>query len=141
MNIKFLGTKVSKLSLLVNESNTSELKDDFQLSFVNGYSEEDEHSFDVRFSLGISSKKEGFVLELEYKGFFSTDEPISASFKESHFPSMNAPAIAYPFLRSFINTVTVNSNLNPVILPTINFQELVRKQQEAERLFSSQINI
>lgn len=141
MKIKFLGTKVSKLSLLVNEGNEPKLKDDFQLSFVNGYSEEDESSFDVRFSLSISSMEEGFVLDLEYKGLFSTDEPISEDFKESHFPSMNAPAIAYPFLRSFINTITVNSNLNPVILPTINFQELVCQQKEAERLTSEQIDI
>lgn len=136
MNIKFLGTKVSKLVLQVNESNEPKLEDDFQLSFVNGYSDEDECSFVVRFSLGISSREEGFALELEYVGFFSTDELISDEFKESHFPLINAPAIAYPFLRSFINTVTVNSNLNPVILPTVNFQELVRKQKETEKLTS-----
>ncbi len=136
MNIKFLGTKVSKLSLLVDVGNELELKDDFKLSFINKYSEEDENSFVVAFSLSISSEEEDFVLELEYLGFFSTDEPISEDFKESHFPSMNAPAIAYPFLRSFINTVTVNSNLNPVILPTINFQELVRQKKEADKLTS-----
>ena len=136
MNIKFLGTKVSKLSLLVDVGNELELKDDFKLSFINKYSEEDENSFVVAFSLSISSEEEDFVLEIEYLGFFSTDEPISEGFKESHFPSMNAPAIAYPFLRSFINTVTVNSNLNPVILPTINFQELVRQKKEADKLTS-----
>jgi preprotein translocase subunit SecB len=130
MNIKFLGTKVSKFSLLVNEGNEPELKDNFKLSFVNGYSEEDESSFVVRFSLSISSEEERFILELEYIGLFSSDEPISEDFKNSHFPTMNAPAIAYPFLRSYINTVTVNSNLNPVILPTINFQELVRQQKQ-----------
>ena len=128
MNITFLGTQVSQLSLLVGESNNTELKDDFQLSFVNGYSEEDEKSFIVKFSVTVSSEEEKFKLELEYSGLFSADEIISDEFKNSHFPSINAPAIAYPFMRSFINTITVNANLNPVILPTINFQELAQQQ-------------
>ncbi|MFK5969718.1 MAG: protein-export chaperone SecB [Candidatus Marithrix sp.] len=128
MNIKFLGTKVSKLSLLVDEDNESKLEDDFQLSFNNGYSENDDNSFIVRFFVNFSSKEEKFKLDLEYIGFFSADESISEEFKSSHFPTINAPAIAYPFMRSFINTITINANLNPVILPTINFQELVQQK-------------
>lgn len=131
MNIKFLGTKVSKLSLAVNEDNSIDLSDNFKLSFVNQYFDDDK-SFIVRFFVNLSSKEERFVIDLEYVGFFETDEPITEEFKGSHFPTTNAPAIAYPFLRSLINTVAVNSNLNPIILPTINFQELVRKQKELE---------
>jgi preprotein translocase subunit SecB len=130
MNIKFLGTKVSKLSLLVNEDNEPELEDNFHLSFTNAYSEEDDKAFIVKFLINLSSKEEGFNLDLEYIGFFLADDPISDEFKESNFPLMNAPAIVYPFVRSFVSTVTVNSNLNPVILPTVNFQELVRQQQK-----------
>jgi len=130
MNITFLGTKVSKLSLITGEEG---LEDDFNLSFANGYPDErseDNKSFIVTFSIRICSAEEKFLLELEYIGFFSCDEPITEEFKNSHFPISNAPAIAYPFMRSFINTVTVNSNLNPVILPTINFVELARQQKE-----------
>jgi preprotein translocase subunit SecB len=130
MNIKFLGTKVSRLSLLVGESNETELEDEFRLSFNNAYSEEDETSFIVRFFITVCSKEEEFKLDLEYIAFFSSDEPITEEFKNSHFPTMNAPAIAYPFIRSLINTITVNANLNPVILPTVNFQELVRQHQK-----------
>lgn len=133
MNIKFLGTKVSKLSLVVFDD--KEIEDDFHLSFVNGYpdeSSENDKNFVVIFSVRISSAEEKFKLELEYTGFFETDETITEEFKTSHFPTTNAPAIAYPFMRSFINTITVNSDLKPVVLPTINFVELVRRQKEAE---------
>lgn len=130
MNINFLGTKVSELSLIVSQNDETKLEDNFKLSFINGFSEEDDKSFVVNFTIEISSKDENYILNLEYTGFFSTDEPISDDFKASHFPTVNAPAIAYPFMRSFINTITVNSNLNPVIIPTINFQELVRNQEK-----------
>ncbi|MSP27135.1 MAG: hypothetical protein EXR80_01440 [Methylococcales bacterium] len=129
MNIKLLGTKVSKLSLLVGESNEIELEDEFRLSFDNAYSEEDATSFIVRFFITVSSKEEEFKLDVEYVAFFSSDEPISEEFQNSHFSTMNAPALASPFVRSLINEITVNSNLNPVLLLTVNFQELVRQHQ------------
>lgn len=132
MNIKFLGTKVEKLSLIVGDTDEHAQKDDFQLSFVNGFSDDDDKSFIVRFSITVSSVEENFVLELDYVGFFTTEESITEEFRESHFPSVNAPAIAYPFMRSFINTITVNSNLNPVIIPTINFQELVKQNRGSQ---------
>jgi len=130
MKIQFLGTKVESLSLIVGDSNESILEDDFKLSFENGYSEENDKSFIVRFSVTISSLEESFLLELKYIGFFTTEEAITEEFQKSNFPTVNAPAIAYPFMRSFINTITVNSSLNPVIIPTINFHDLVRSQKE-----------
>jgi len=45
------------------------------------------------------------------------------------YKEIKLPAIAYPLMRSFINTITVNSSLNPVIIPTINFQELIRQRK------------
>ena len=129
MSISFLGTKVTNLSLVVNEDNEVKLEDNFKLSYLNGYSEENEKAFIVKFFVNLSSEEENFVLNLEYVGLFESEENISEKFKESHFPLVNAPAIAYPFLRSFVNTITVNANLNPVILPTINFQELAKSQE------------
>ncbi len=129
MSIQFLGTKVTNLSLAINEDNEVKLEDNFKLSYSNGYSEEDAKAFIVKFFVNLSSEEENFEINLEYVGLFSSEEDISDKFKESHFPSVNAPAIAYPFLRSFVNTVTVNANLNPVILPTINFLELARSQE------------
>jgi len=133
MNIKFNGTKVTRFSLVVVDNNDSELNDDFKLTFVNTFLDED-NSFTVQFTALISSKEENFVMEIEYIGNFSSEETMTEEFKQSHFPSVNAPAIAYPFLRSFVSTVSVNANLNPVILPTINFQELVRQQNKSSEL-------
>lgn len=65
-----------------------------------------------------------------YLAEFETDEPIDQEFMDGHFPSVNAPAIAYPFLRSYVSTVTLNSGVEPMILPTINFQALAKEHQK-----------
>lgn len=132
MNIKFLGTKVSKFYLEVNEpDNGIELDDNYELSFANGFS--DDNSFIVKFSLNISSKKERYNLDLDYIAFFLAEDEITDDFINSHFPSINAPAIAFPFMRSYISTITVNSGLKPLILPTINFQELAKSQKDRKK--------
>jgi len=52
---------------------------------------------------------------------FETDEEITEEFKNSHFPKINAPAIAYPYLRAYVSNLTLQSGVTPVMLPTINF--------------------
>lgn len=123
MIIQLVNNRVRRLSL--NEDEGAE-KDDFSFSLSNGFSEEESTTFVVLFDLAITSEQ-GYKLEICYEASFSTDQPVSSDFKESAFPIVNAPAIAYPYLRSFVSLVTLNSGYEPLILPTINFQALSKK--------------
>ena len=68
-----------------------------------------------------SFKNEIFDLEIEFVAVFGTSEIIDESFKESIFVKSSSPAIAFPYLRSFISTLTLNAGLPPFILPAYNF--------------------
>ena len=67
----------------------------------------------------VNDKK--FNLDIKAMFDFLTDEEISEEFKQSHFPRINAPAIAYPYLRAYVSNLTLQSGVNPAMLPTINF--------------------
>lgn len=41
----------------------------------------------------------------------------------------NAIAILYPYVRSIISTYTTNSNVDPIILPTINVVEMLKQEK------------
>jgi preprotein translocase subunit SecB len=127
MNIKLLSTKVKYL-----EFSDYDGDEDFTISFGNGYSDDDLKSFIVKFDISVKSGH-GYKFDLEYIAEFGTDDEISDDFISSHFPVVNAPAIAYPFMRSFVSTVTLNAGYEPVILPTINFQAML-KQRESEEI-------
>lgn len=101
-------------------------KSDFKLALETGFSEDDSKSFRIKFRAVISSEA-GYELTIEYSSFFETEEDIIDSFKTSNFVTINAPAIAYPFLRSFISTITLNAGYEPILIPTINFQALAQK--------------
>ena len=66
-------------------------------------------------------ENEIFYLKIEFVAIFGTSEAIDDNFKKSTFVKINSPAIAFPYLRSFISTLTLNAGLPPLILPAYNF--------------------
>ena len=106
----------------------------FNLDFYPEYPEEHLNKFGIRFYLSIINP-EKFKIDIEYRSIFHTTDSVSDDFKNSQFPQVNAPAIAFPFLRSFISNFTLNAGYEPVILPSINFIEYAaRKEKELQTI-------
>ncbi|PKK36552.1 hypothetical protein BWI96_11905 [Siphonobacter sp. SORGH_AS_0500] len=85
------------------------------------YHAENQRLFSVLFDLSIQAPT--VTIDIVYQSIFTCDEDITQEFKESYFPKVNAPAIAYPFLRAFVGTITLNAGIEPVILDTMNFTQ------------------
>lgn len=79
--------------------------------------------FFVTFDLSLVTEN-GKALNVVYKSEFKTDCEIGEAFEASDFPYVNAPAIAYPYLRAFVSNLTLNSGYSPVMLPSVNFVAL-----------------
>lgn len=102
-----------------NDSFSNEL--DMNLGHNIIFSENAQDSFIVEFTLKILNKKNNFIVNAKMIALFKTKELIDENFKHSSFVQINAPAIAFPFLRSFISTITSNAGYSPIMLPTVNF--------------------
>ena len=72
----------------------------------------------------VNFENELFTLNIIFGAVFGTSETIDEDFKESDFVKINSPAIAFPFLRSFISNLTLNAGLSPFILPAYNFAKI-----------------
>ena len=94
----------------------------FEIDFEVFYPQSEVDKFHIIFDLHIVHPND-FDLRAKYMSVFSTSSPIDGEFKKSPFTLINAPAIAFPFVRSFVATITLNSGFNPAILPSINFLE------------------
>jgi len=126
MEIEFVESKLLSVSFLTEQEG---LEDNFNLKYTPAFAVDDKHKFVVKFDVKLTSEN-GVAITMEYAGLFQTTDEITEEFKEGTFASVNAPAITFPYLRSFVTTFTVNAGLDPVILPTINFQALVEKATE-----------
>ena len=111
-----------------NPSVTNELG--IQLDVKPVFDESESKGFGIVFHIGLNSKPKDFKMKITAVAHFSTTEDIDDDFKNSMFVSVNAPAIAFPFVRAFISNLTLNSGYDPVILPSFNFVKFSKDKSE-----------
>ena len=88
-----------------------------------------EKNFLLRFKCEVQHK-EGVTLILSFLAEFETNQSVTEEFFKKSFAKINAPAIAYPFLRAYIANFFISSGYNALMLPTINFQAMAEKERE-----------
>ncbi len=97
-----------------------------EVGFGIGFNENKLNNYSVSFETKITDATKYLSIYVKCVGVFETDMPITPEFKESPFVKLNSPAIAFPFLRSFITTVTTNAGITPIILPAFNFTKTIK---------------
>ena len=124
MKIQLKNWKIANLSMSLLDERTKRDNDSFDLESGNFFSDDEENNtFGVAFKLNINDRSFDLIIEAFFN-FEIVDEKITEDFKLSSFPKINAPAIAFPYLRAFVSNLTLQSGLEPVILPSINFVQL-----------------
>lgn len=124
MKMRIENWAVNRLSITRKPVNPNDVKRDgtFSLETSNDFDEEHDRFF-VFFKLALDDQRYDLSVEVVYS-FEVTEGKVDDAFKTSHFPKVNAPAIAFPFLRAMISTITLQAGLRPVMLPSINFSKL-----------------
>jgi preprotein translocase subunit SecB len=104
------------------DNSTDIEKIDIELKVTPCFNETLPNDYSISFDMKINSSCPNYlILHIESMAYFQTTTPINDEFKESAFVNISSPAIAFPFLRSFINTLTSNAGMAPIILPAFNF--------------------
>ena len=127
MKIQLKSWKVVNISFTLLDKNNYREEDTFDLESGSYFPENLEYIFTVEFKISIKDKS--FDLFVDALFDFEIDEKITEDFKLSDFPKINAPAIAFPYLRAFISNLTLQSGTYPIILPSINFVSLVEEKK------------
>ncbi|WP_103867239.1 protein-export chaperone SecB [Aquimarina sp. I32.4] len=123
MKIQLESWKVQNLSL--NMIDGAREENSFGLKTGQVFPENERTKFIILFNIDLKDKF--FNLDFEVSFVFSTEKEIDEEFKFSDFPKINAPAIAFPFIRSYISNLTLQSGFEAVILPSINFVKLAKE--------------
>lgn len=87
-----------------------------------GVLDKENASFFLKLSTFISDKSKILNIEVETVGFFTYS--IENNDDLEKFLYMNAPAILFPYIRSYISTLSTLSGLSPIVLHTLNLTSL-----------------
>jgi preprotein translocase subunit SecB len=131
MRIQFKNIQFTEVKYDIFDSDediTSNLN--LSLNIRNIFKDEQKNDFAIEFLVDLHNESKSFIFHLKAVAYFSTPDEIDEDFKKSPFIAINAPAIAFPYVRAFISTVTINSGYNPVVLPSLNFVQLAEEKQK-----------
>ena len=90
--------------------------------------DEEFNKFSIHFLLNLKNKN--FNLSVNSVAVFLTDIKLDSGFLDSDFCNINAPAIAFPYIRTYVSNLTLNSGFNPIILPSFNFVNLHKEKSK-----------
>lgn len=119
MNIQLENWGIVKMNYSLLKEKEKREDNSLGLKFKNFFNDKYKKSFKIAFYLKLEG--EDFNLDIDAIFNFTADKEITEEFKKSNFPRINAPAIAYPYLRAYVSNLTLQSGVNPAMLPTINF--------------------
>lgn len=116
---------VDKIEFIRNDKHFAEEKVNIQFSVA-----KDVHTLENKMNVTLAVKvfenaKENnypFEMYIQITGFFA----IENDNKQIDFEP-NAIAILYPYIRAIVSTYTANANVNPLILPPINVNNLFKE--------------
>lgn len=92
---------------------------------LNVDSSDKEKHYNVLFfiTLGDEENQNGFYADIVVKGHFSSSC--------NPFPSDNATAILFPYVRSIVTSICATANIPPLILPVINITDAFKHEMKS----------
>jgi len=87
--------------------------------------------FAVLFDVEMLQPEE-FNLKLHFVAWFESPQHLEDAEVNSPFARINAPAIAFPYLRSFVSLLTLNAGFKPAILSPVNFVKVYEELESAK---------
>ncbi len=126
MKLQLINTKILDLTFKKLEKKDIKRKKKFSLNVGNVFYNDNPKSFAVIFKVNLENPEFDLIINASYR--FEAENEITEVFKKSDFPNVNAPAIAFPFLRAYISNFTLQSGFEPSILPSLNFVEIAKSK-------------
>jgi len=127
--IRLQHIQITELTLTAgsfDKGTTNELETAFGVG--SWFDDESRNSFAITFDLSLENSEKGFFIRVKSTAHFETDKEFDEGFKDSSFVKISAPAIAFPYLRTFISNLTLNSGYEPIILPSFNFVKIAEEK-------------
>jgi preprotein translocase subunit SecB len=88
------------------------------------------NQFILNLAVVVKDTQDRFIVNIVTQATFEFDEGADVeSYKSSYFTT-NAPAIVFPYIRSYISSLTAQSGLLTITLPTLNLSGLAGSLKE-----------
>lgn len=120
-SFRFVNFIVRESHIVLNSQGEFQINVNFN---PKGYIFKALNQFHLELAVTITEQSERFHVNLVSIGVFEFDEGADLEAYKSSFFTLNAPAIIYPYIRAYVSTLTTQSGVFNVTLPTYNLTAL-----------------
>lgn len=128
--LKFLRFDVLKI-LFERDEGVGNNKYNINVKETSQINDENTNLFRTVFVVDIVGTLKKVTLQINAIGYFELVGEITDQVKQN-FLTISAPAIVYPYVRTFISNLTLQSGIGPVLLPPMNFSGIAIQQKQPE---------
>jgi len=117
-SFQFKGYKINRSLIEIKDAESDQLTVNFEPS---GVLNNEKNVFLLNLKVNIFDKEKKINIEVEVEGEYSfknEDDNLK------NFLYLNAPALLFPYIRSYITALTALSGVPPITLPTMNLSGL-----------------
>jgi preprotein translocase subunit SecB len=136
ISTRAIDTSLSCKGVVLNNDYILDFKHKI-LSIEDPKTDEEKRIFIVEFDAKVSNTPKTVLLSTKFQVIFKSQNEVTKEYLDSPGIKINSPAIAFPFLRGFVSTVSVNAGYPPIILPSINFVRLTAQPSAAGKTTES----
>jgi preprotein translocase subunit SecB len=120
-SFKFINFFVKESHIILNEQGEFKISVDFQ---PKGYVFKSLNQFHLELNIEVKEESNKFNIKLSGIAVFEFAPEADIEKYTSSLFVVNAPAIAFPYLRAYITNLTAQSGLFTITLPTFNLTGL-----------------
>jgi len=125
-----LQFKSYEISRVVFDKPIGFFSGEFSINFqhINHVDTQNKNNFKAEFIVTVSSNDNLFNLQVQTIGHFEINEDVP-DVTYNNYLAISAPTIIYPYIRAFITNLVIQSGMQPIIIPPINFGAKLEAEQ------------
>jgi len=119
-SFSFINFLINECSLDFKKDRTTEINIEFDPSGIHFLKT---NTFKLFLNVRVNNSNKEQLIEIKTESSFQFSDDLPNLMK---FFTINAPAIIFPYIRSFISSLSVQSGHKPILLPTLNLSGLAK---------------
>ena len=127
--LKFVNFEITKILFDRGDNLIKEGEFEINIKHITEVSDENTDFFRTVLIININGNNNSFSLQVQSLGNFEIIGKITKEVKDNYL-YISSPSIIYPYVRAFISNITLQSGMQPIIIPPMNFSSTPTKKKK-----------
>ena len=127
--LNFINFEIIKVLFDRSDNIVKDGEFEVNIQHITQTNNDNESLFRTVFIININGKDNSFSLQVQAMGNFEILGKVPKNVKENYL-NISSPSIIYPYVRAFISNITLQSGMNPITIPSMNFAAKPKKDKK-----------